>query len=191
MLCFQYITEDLSGNKASCVFSVTVLGLIWCKVVSSARFCSDTQPPVIDFCESPPEFITLSNDLDIEWDEPLFHDNSKLSPSITQSHSFGRFPFGETDVTYTATDSSGNSVSCHITIKLSSIYNLSQTVGLTSAWQVTPALFPTIQLTGTRTARRTSRQFIAPWPVSTDTLLPSDPPGTTLVRWGNGIKTKN
>ena len=24
--CFQYITEDLSGNKASCIFYVTVLG---------------------------------------------------------------------------------------------------------------------------------------------------------------------
>merc|ERR1712223_2163179 len=38
MTAIRYIAEDLSGNKASCMFYVRVL---------------DTQPPVIDYCESP------------------------------------------------------------------------------------------------------------------------------------------
>ena len=82
---------------------------------------SDTQPPVIDYCESPPEFISHTNQLSLEWDEPLFHDNSKKPLTVTQSHDFGFvFPFGETNVEYTATDPSGNSATCRITIKLSS-----------------------------------------------------------------------
>ena len=83
---------------------------------------ADTQPPVIDYCESPPEFISHTNQLSLEWDEPLFHDNSKKPLTVTQSHDFGfLFPFGETNVEYTAKDASGNSASCIITVKLSSI----------------------------------------------------------------------
>ena len=80
---------------------------------------------MIDYCESPPEFISHTNQLSLEWDEPLFHDNSKKPLTVRQSHDFGfEFPFGETNVEYTATDASGNSASCLITIKLSSKYKL-------------------------------------------------------------------
>lgn len=72
----------------------------------------------MDFCESPPEFITNTADVDIEWDEPIFHDNSKDELDIKQTRPFGRFPFGDTEVVYTATDSSGNGVECRITVRL-------------------------------------------------------------------------
>ena len=79
---------------------------------------SDVEDPVVDFCESPPEFITSTSDVDIEWDEPIFHDNSRGDLTITQTHQFGRFPFGNTDVVYTATDGAGNSVTCNISVVL-------------------------------------------------------------------------
>jgi len=37
----------------------------------------DVEPPVVDYCESPPEFITDTEDVEIVWDEPIFHDNSR------------------------------------------------------------------------------------------------------------------
>ena len=86
---------------------------------------SDTQPPVVDFCESPPEFITDTEDVDIEWDEPIFHDNSRETLSISQTHTFGRFKFGETDIVYIASDSSGNTAECKITVSLQSKSNIS------------------------------------------------------------------
>ena len=72
----------------------------------------------MDFCESPPEFITSTEDVDIEWDEPIFHDNSRDELTIIQSHGFGRFPFGDTEVLYTAEDGAGNSAECRITVRL-------------------------------------------------------------------------
>lgn len=79
----------------------------------------DVEDPVVDFCESPPEFITSTADVEIEWDEPIFHDNSRGDLTITQTHHFGRsFPFGNTDVVYTATDDTGNSVTCNISVVL-------------------------------------------------------------------------
>ena len=86
----------------------------------SCSWFSDTEKPVIDFCESPPEFITNTDDVDIEWDEPLFHDNSREPLTIVQTHKFGKFPFGDTVVTYAATDRAGNSATCRITITLAS-----------------------------------------------------------------------
>ena len=88
--------------------------------LNTCYFISDTQPPVIDFCESPPDFITATDDVDIEWDEPLFHDNSREPLTITQTHKFGRFPFGDTEVTDMAIDKSGNSATCKIHIRLAS-----------------------------------------------------------------------
>ena len=37
----------------------------------------DVEPPVVDYCESPPEFITDTEDVEIDWDKPIFHDNSR------------------------------------------------------------------------------------------------------------------
>ena len=43
---------------------------------------SDVEPPVVDFCESPPIFLVQNSDdlarekAEVEWDPPIFHDNS-------------------------------------------------------------------------------------------------------------------
>ena len=96
---------------------------------------------MIDYCESPPEFITDTDDVDIEWDEPIFHDNSRENPTIVQSHKFGKFKFGETEVSYVASDSSGNSVECKIIVSLQSLYSLLFLFFMIQAAQDTLALF--------------------------------------------------
>ena len=85
----------------------------------------------------------------MEWDEPLFHDNSKDAPTVTQSHIFGTFPFGQTEVVYTATDASGNSVSCNITIKLNSKYIFFFTsIHLPLNWKGHPCTTPNDPING-------------------------------------------
>ena len=32
---------------------------------------------MVDFCESPPNFISDTEDVVLDWDEPMFHDNSR------------------------------------------------------------------------------------------------------------------
>eukprot|EP00095_Tigriopus_kingsejongensis_P000543 maker-scaffold212_size255419-snap-gene-0.10 protein:Tk00543 transcript:maker-scaffold212_size255419-snap-gene-0.10-mRNA-1 annotation:"hypothetical protein BRAFLDRAFT_103549" len=96
--------SDLSGNRAKCVFNVTV---------------RDTQAPIVDFCRSPPPFLAqpgLGHADDIEWDEPIFHDNSLSLIVVTQSAEFGRFPLGTTLVEYKAKDEAGNVASCSMDI---------------------------------------------------------------------------
>jgi hypothetical protein len=91
---------------------------------------SDTEPPVVDFCQSPPIFLVdAPEDLergfitDIEWSEPIFHDNSldelSVDVDITTNGHFadGRFAIGQTTkVNYKATDSSGNNSTCSMEI---------------------------------------------------------------------------
>ena len=100
------------------MFSVTVTGEMKYGLYKKLMPFPDVEDPVVDFCESPPEFITSTSEVDIEWDEPIFHDNSRSDLTITQTHQFGRFPFGTTDVVYTATDDARNSVTCNISVVL-------------------------------------------------------------------------
>jgi hypothetical protein len=74
----------------------------------------DKEPPVVDFCQSPPIFLVDSPDdlergyvTDIEWSEPIFHDNSLEDVTVdveTTTDGFfadGRFAVGQTTlVTY-------------------------------------------------------------------------------------------
>ena len=62
---------------------------------------------------------------DIEWSEPIFHDNSldefSIDVDITTNDNFadGRFAIGETTkVVYRATDSSGNNSTCSMEISV-------------------------------------------------------------------------
>jgi len=103
-------------------------------------FFTDLEPPVIDFCQSPPIFLVDSKaDLDkgyisdIEWTEPIFHDNSldDISTSVEiTTHgepTFGHYVIGETaEAAYTATDSSGNNVTCTMKITVQSTINIVQ-----------------------------------------------------------------
>ena len=56
-----YVALDRRGNKAQCTFYVTV---------------HDVESPTVDQCESPPTFLMRDRDVDIQWDKPIFSDNS-------------------------------------------------------------------------------------------------------------------
>ncbi|KAM7319810.1 hypothetical protein ACRRTK_021493 [Alexandromys fortis] len=104
-VAITYTATDSSGNQASCTFHVRVI---------------DVEPPVIDWCRSPPPIQVLEKEHSASWDEPQFSDNSGAELVITRSHTQGDlFPHGETIVWYTATDPSGNNRTCdiHIVIK--------------------------------------------------------------------------
>uniref|UniRef100_A0A2K6EQD9 Sushi, von Willebrand factor type A, EGF and pentraxin domain-containing protein 1 n=1 Tax=Propithecus coquereli TaxID=379532 RepID=A0A2K6EQD9_PROCO len=104
-VAITYTAVDLSGNQASCTFHVKVI---------------DVEPPVIDWCRSPPPIQVSEKEHSASWDEPQFSDNSGAVLDITRSHTQGDlFPHGETIVRYTATDPSGNNRTCdiHIVIK--------------------------------------------------------------------------
>ncbi|EGW02022.1 Sushi, von Willebrand factor type A, EGF and pentraxin domain-containing protein 1 [Cricetulus griseus] len=100
-----YTATDSSSNQASCTFYIKVI---------------DVEPPVIDWCRSPPPIQVVEKEHSASWDEPQFSDNSGAELVITRSHTQGDlFPHGETVVWYTATDPSGNNRTCdiHIVIK--------------------------------------------------------------------------
>ncbi|XP_039996882.1 sushi, von Willebrand factor type A, EGF and pentraxin domain-containing protein 1 isoform X2 [Xiphias gladius] len=97
-----YIATDRSGNQANCSFTVTV---------------TDTEPPVIDRCRSPPTVQATEMETAVVWEVPQFSDNSGGRLTVTSSHAPGSlFPAGETLVQYTATDAAGNSRTCNLTI---------------------------------------------------------------------------
>ena len=99
----SYKALDRRGNQAECSFQVTVI---------------DIQPPTVDQCESPPTFLLRDRNTSIVWDEPIFSDNSGRPTTVERSHDPGRFPLGETEVIYTATDESGNNKTCTIVIRV-------------------------------------------------------------------------
>lgn len=72
----------------------------------------------MDRCDSPA--VSVSSDgrgAKVDWEEPLFSDNSQEDVFIWSSHKPGRyFPIGNTRVTYVATDNSGNNVTCHFEV---------------------------------------------------------------------------
>ena len=99
-----YKALDRRGNQAECNFHVTV---------------TDRQRPTVDQCESPPTFLLHDLNTTVVWDEPVFSDNSGKEPTVERSHEPGsRFELGETLVTYTATDESGNNQTCTLTIRV-------------------------------------------------------------------------
>ncbi|XP_071945826.1 hyalin-like, partial [Antedon mediterranea] len=99
-----YNFTDPSGNVASCKFKVKII---------------DTYVPNVIGC---PQDFSLSTD-DGEprvtyWTEPTVTDNSGVVYA-SQSHTNGStFDLGETTVTYTFTDSSGNVASCEFTVTI-------------------------------------------------------------------------
>ena len=102
-----YKAQDRRGNMAECSFHVTVI---------------DREPPTVDQCESPPTYL-LRGDALIEWDEPVFSDNSGVAPRVERSHENpSRLALGETIVTYTAYDEAGNNNTCVLTIRVQVIY---------------------------------------------------------------------
>ena len=98
------VTAANSAGMVSDTFYVTVL---------------DTIKPLI-YCGPDIYILADSNDCNpiVFWDEPSASDNCSFT--ITSSHIAGdHFPIGSTTVSYTVTDSSGNSSSCsfNVTVK--------------------------------------------------------------------------
>jgi len=100
-----YTATDPSGNTATCQFTIMVL---------------DESPPVFEICLSD---ISVSTGTRAEakatWSAPTASD--PCSEVILEStHEPGDyFPIGSTDVTYTATDDSGNTANCTFKVKIS------------------------------------------------------------------------
>ena len=99
-----YTATDANGNTASCSFTVTV---------------TDGINPVISGC---PANISVNNDLNVcgatvTWTQPTVSDN--CSATITQTAGLASgsvFPIGTSNITYTATDLAGNTVTCSFTV---------------------------------------------------------------------------
>ncbi|KAK6179269.1 hypothetical protein SNE40_011671 [Patella caerulea] len=98
-----YIAEDWNKNKAKCKVYIHVI---------------DNTPPRVDKCFSPKAVVSQDKHGTVTWEEPLFSDNSGETLQIVKSHSPGRFPRGKTNVTYTATDKSGNNNTCVLEINV-------------------------------------------------------------------------
>ncbi|KAJ8041828.1 Hyalin [Holothuria leucospilota] len=108
-----YVCTDASGNSESCVFSVTVIAV-------------DTTDP---------ECVNLPNDIDrtvelgsagtqVSWIEPTCSDVSGTASISTRSHtppSF--FTVGMSIVSYTCSDTSGNSDTCSFSVTINTIDN--------------------------------------------------------------------
>lgn len=98
-----WTATDTSGNTATCTMTVTVI---------------DDANPVIDDC---PIDVSLPAEVGtcqamVHWIEPSAGDNCGLD-AFTSAHSPGEsFPLGATTVTYTATDSSGNTATCSFAV---------------------------------------------------------------------------
>lgn len=75
----------------------------------------------MDFCRSPPPFLAqpgVGFADDIEWDEPIFHDNSLRPLRVNQTKEFGRYMLGTTKVIYSALDEAGNKAVCELDISV-------------------------------------------------------------------------
>ena len=96
-----YTATDGSGNKSTYTFNVTV---------------EDKVKPVISNC--PTNLSATANEscqAVVSWQAPNVTDN--CSATLTSSHSpQNTFPIGETIVTYTAADPSGNKTTCTFTV---------------------------------------------------------------------------
>lgn len=93
----SYIATDQSGNQATCSFTVTI---------------RDNTNPVFSNCPTNIELTANTSCTAVAtWTPPSAQDN--CSVNVTTSHQPGTsFPIGETMVTYTATDPSGNTAIC-------------------------------------------------------------------------------
>jgi len=105
----KYVITDENGNKAECIFTVTV---------------KDTQVPVIT-C---PEDIEVNNDPGecgavVDYTDPVVSDNcTGFSLERIEGLASGSlFPVGITTVSYTASDASGNTSSCSFLVTVNDV----------------------------------------------------------------------
>lgn len=81
---------------------------------------SDNEIPTFDDCPSSTSDKALAGTTkSISWTEPTADDNSGLAVNVTTTHDPGdEFGIGDTVVTYTAVDISGNSATCSFTVTI-------------------------------------------------------------------------
>jgi hypothetical protein len=97
-----YTATDQYGNQATCSFDVIV---------------KDVTPPTFNECPDDIRVVTQQGgcETSVTWTPPEAADN--CTALITSDHQSGdTFPFGETIVTYTATDLAGNTTTCSFTV---------------------------------------------------------------------------
>ncbi|XP_071489593.1 uncharacterized protein [Diadema antillarum] len=97
-----YTFTDMSGNSASCSFTVVVSATI------------DNTAPVISNCPSDisVSIASGSSGVAVTWTVPTATDNSGSVSSSSTANPGDFFPVGTTTVSYTFTDGSGNSAVC-------------------------------------------------------------------------------
>jgi len=170
-----YNIADLAGNTISCSFNLTVL---------------DITAPIITNCPSNIIDTASINSCwtQVYWPTPIVTDNcgnSVLNVSVTSNIPNGYvFPIGDTTVTITATDASGNSSTCTFTVTIvdvqAPVFNscplgqiLTNTPGACGAiatWQV-PTVFDNCQFTTTITSSPTTGLASGSlFPVGTSTI---------------------
>ncbi|MEI6408938.1 MAG: HYR domain-containing protein [Bacteroidota bacterium] len=106
----RYQGTDAAGNTSVCSFTVTVV---------------DKAPPVISNCPSSQEYFIISGNVcnygPIGWNAPTANDacDGNISMVKTGPNPGTTFTVGSSNITYTATDSKGNTSTCSFTIKVS------------------------------------------------------------------------
>ncbi|XP_038069618.1 uncharacterized protein LOC119738747 isoform X6 [Patiria miniata] len=105
-----YSAVDGASNSAQCSFTVTVV---------------DRVPPVLN---CPPNLVREvtsgnQNGIQVSWNVPTATDNSGAAPNVfltsnSQQTPGSFFAFGTYTITYTASDGSGNSMSCSFTVNV-------------------------------------------------------------------------
>jgi gliding motility-associated-like protein len=103
-----YTVSDDSGNTATCAFDITV---------------NDNVAPIVSNCPSAPFTATSQNScpIPVNWTFPTFTDNCTAPADLVIQSAYqpgGLFPVGNTTFIITATDISGNSVECEITVSV-------------------------------------------------------------------------
>ena len=124
--------KDDEGEVASATVDITVLPDLPIgpnPQPPAPPAAADTQPPTIDNC--PADIVTVNEpgliSAVVTWLEPTASDNVNVA-TFTASHTPGDiFPFGTTLVSYTATDSAGNSTTCEFQVTVG--FELTLTVG--------------------------------------------------------------
>ncbi|XP_071839995.1 uncharacterized protein [Apostichopus japonicus] len=106
-----YEFVDLSGNRAQCAFSVSLVRV-------------DDEPPVITGCPEPISLTAVPGQtvMSITWTEPTATDNFGSQIIVMRSHNPGtQFTVDtSTIITYTFSDAAGNEATCVFTISLTS-----------------------------------------------------------------------
>jgi gliding motility-associated-like protein len=100
-----FVATDGAGNTTTCSFTVRVI---------------DNEAPVFLTCPANINVVADSNDCNpaVIWDIPQTTDNCFVSSTVSTHDSGDNFPVGTTIVTYTISDTSGNTATCSFEVTI-------------------------------------------------------------------------